>query len=453
MRRTLFGIAVCVLLATGCVGERQVHEQRELGSISGTVEIAKPADAPIYLGINTDLDEMWSGAVDAFTVMPEAGPYRFKNVPAGNYWMAAFVDLNRDTRPDLLAEPYFVSTSPITVSPDTTSRYDVKGFFNERDPHFKTAERVDEYRILHDRAQAAVEAADRMRLAKGGAVLRDVMPTLGVMLREAETKWAVAGNPADWEHITALLTPLEALATAAMEGRDLTVTLRGCMLRGYISEVDASLQPYALYVPVEYDGTRPFPLVIALHPAGVDHWSGLRLVTGHSNLVVGPEKANRQFFPRDLPPDFIIACPNGHGFEGPGYRGPAEYDVLRVIEEVRKHYHIKTDSVFLTGASKGGQGTWEIGLKHPHLFSAIAPVCGATGLARQFAEGALHVKVYAYHGVKDRITSVNESRAMAAAVYQLGVPVNYVYTENSEWNHFGSWRVYDNGAIFDVFRG
>ncbi len=453
MRRTLVGVAVCAFLVASCVGDRHIHERQTSGTISCAVEVSKPDDALIYLGINTSLDEMWSGKCYAFTVMQQAGPYSFKDIPIGDYWVAAFVDLNNDGRPDILVEPFFASKSPIAVSPNKVTRYSVKGFFNERDLNFKSAERIRDYRALHDRAKAAVEAADHKRRTEGGHALEGVMPTLWAMLQEAEATWAVAGNQAEWEHVTALLKPLEMLAEGAMQDRDLTTELRGCFLRGYISELDGSLQPYALYVPEQYDGSRPFPLVVALHPAGGDHWNGLRLVTGYSNMIVSPEEANRHFFPKKLPPDFIIACPNGHGFEGPGYRGPGEYDVLRVIEEVRSRYSIKPDAVFLTGASKGGQGTWEIGLKHPELFSAIAPVCGATGLARQLAEGALRVRVHAYHGVQDRITSVNESRAMAVAVYQLGAPVQYSYTERSDWGHFSCWRVYENGAIFEVFRG
>ena len=34
------------------------------------------------------------------------------------------------------------------------------------------------------------------------------------------------------------------------------------------------------------------------------------------------------------------------------------------------------------GLSMGGGGTWTIGLSHPELFSALAPVCGVTDVRK-----------------------------------------------------------------------
>jgi poly(3-hydroxybutyrate) depolymerase len=376
-----------------------------------------------------------------------------EDVPPGTYCLSAFIDVNGDERPDVLLEPYYIHGTDISVSPGQKIRnIVVEGFFNERDPSFKTAERTKEYCAFRDSAKAAVENAYQKLSVENDALLFELMPTLRAKVFEAEETWAIAGNEADWEHIKALLEPLPELASAAAEGIDRTSSLRGCLLRAYLSELDGTIQRYAMHVPEEYDGSRPFPLVIALHSSGGDHWSGLKLVTGYSNILRRADEANRHFFPKKLPSDFIVVSPNGYGFEGPGYRGPAEYDVMKVLEEVESHYKIDKNRIYLTGASKGGQGTWEIGLKHPELFAAIAPVCGATGGVRLMASQIGRVRIFVFHGAKDRITSVNESRIMIAAARRLGNAPQYRYFEYPEWGHFATFRVYENGAIFDLFR-
>ena len=40
---------------------------------------------------------------------------------------------------------------------------------------------------------------------------------------------------------------------------------------GFTSPFDGSIQPYRLYLPSAYDGSRPMPLLVALHGSAGDH--------------------------------------------------------------------------------------------------------------------------------------------------------------------------------------
>ncbi|MBI4832723.1 MAG: prolyl oligopeptidase family serine peptidase [Candidatus Lindowbacteria bacterium] len=425
-----------LLLLICCCKRDDNQANGKPGVVTGEVRVKKVADSVIYLGLGTSLDELSFGKCVRLKALKRAGTFRIDDVPPGTYCLSAFVDINGDAKPDVMREPYYIRPTAVSVEAgQKVKNVIVEGFFNERDPAFKTAERTEQYRAWRDKANTAVETVHQKLTKEETNSLAESMPTLRAMLFEAEETWAVAGNEADWEHVRALLEPLPDLAVGATKGTDVTSSLRGCFLRGYLSDLDGSIQRYAMYVPKDYDGSRPLPLVIALHPSGVNHW-----------------EANRHFFPEKLPSDFIIAAPNGYGFEGPGYRGPAEYDVMKVLQEVQRQYKIDENRIYLTGASKGGQGTWEIGLKHPELFAAIAPVCGATGGVRLLAGEMGRVPMFIFHGVEDKITSVNESRTMIAAANRLGIPVNYRYFEYPHLGHFASWRVYENGAIFNLFR-
>jgi predicted esterase len=440
------------LLALGC--GREAGEPNGVppkGNIFGEVRVKKPPEALIFVAIGSSIEELARGRFAKLVVMRDPGPFVFDAVEAGTYRLGAYVDINANRLPDFPFEPYFVLESALSVAPGKNIKdVEVEGFFNERDPLFKTIERILEYQELRDTAWTSVERAYQELKAGGSNLLLEVIPSLRAMVFEAERTWIAAGNASDWEHIRALLGPIPELSAGALAGDNLLGSTRGCFLRAYLSELDESIQPYAVSVPEAYDDSRPFPLVIALHGAGGDHWDGMKMVTGCSDLLIGAEESNSHFFPCALPPDFIVACPSGHGYVGPGYRGPGEYDVLRVHKEMRSHYNIDTNRVYLTGASKGGRGVWEIGLKYSELFAAIAPVCGGTDLARTLARRAGGLGVFVFHGSNDAIISVHESRTMVDLLRQLDIPVEY--TEYEEMGHDASWLIYRDGAIFDLFR-
>ncbi|NQU08410.1 MAG: hypothetical protein HQ583_07595, partial [Candidatus Abyssubacteria bacterium] len=444
----LVGLPLC-----GCAREApEARKRAGKGSISGTVNVKKPARAFVVVALARNYDELISGRVLKFKALRKSGPFRFRGLKAGTYRLGAFVDINGNTLPDLSVEPYFILDRELSVSPgEHVENVFVEGFFNERRASFKTPARVKQYGRLMGAAGDAVERAYEKLKAEESDLLFEVMPSLRAMVFEAGMVWVIAGNESDWEHIKGLLEPAAKLAEGAIRGEDLMGSLRGCFLQGYVSEIDGSIQRYAAYVPEAYDGSRPFPLIIALHGAGGDHWAGMKMVAGSSPLAIGAEEWNRWFFPRALPPDFIIACPNGHGYRGPAYRKKGEYDVLKVLKEMFSRYNIDESRVYLTGASKGGGGAWEIGLEYAEMFAAIAPVCGATGLARTMVQNARGLDIFVFHGSKDTLIPAGESRMMVGLLSHAGVPVKYF--ENEDWGHEAASLVYKDGAIFDLFRG
>jgi predicted esterase len=447
-----YSCLLVLFLLLGCGRDApQADGRAGPGTISGEVKVEKPETALIYIAIGKSLDRLTTGRVDKLLVMAQAGSFHFDDVQAGTYRLGAFVDLNGNRIPETTLEPYVVLESELSVSPgEHINNVRLEGFFNKRDPSFKTESRVREYETMVSTAAPAVEYLYRKMEAEGDVTGFDVIPTLRAMLYEGEMTWQVAGNRADWEHIRALLEPIPDLAATALNGENPLYSLRGFFLRAYLSEVDRTIRSYAVYIPQAYDGSSSLPLVIALHGAGGNHWTGMKMVAGCSDFLIGPKKANRHFFPRKMPNDFIIACPGGHGYGGPGYRGPAEYDVLRVIREMCRDYNIDPERIYLTGASKGGSGTWELGLTHPHLFAAIAPVCGGTGLARTIAQNAVGLDIFVFHGLRDEIIPVNESRLMVELLKRKRIP--FKYFENPEWGHDASYLAYRDGAIFELFR-
>jgi dienelactone hydrolase len=173
---------------------------------------------------------------------------------------------------------------------------------------------------------------------------------------------------------------------------------------------------------------------------------------------------NEVTFP-DVPA--LVVAPYGRG-ERMAYDGLGQEDVLRVIADVRRAYKIDPDRIALTGLSMGGGGTWQLGLAHPELFSALAPVCGVTDVRKwlkpgapgtdvkalealsppAFAENAAKLKIFIFHGDADPVVPVEDSRRMVARFKALGwLGKTVTYTEYPGVDHRAWVPAYEGARL------
>jgi acetyl esterase/lipase len=193
-------------------------------------------------------------------------------------------------------------------------------------------------------------------------------------------------------------------------GRDPFAGKHGDFRKAYRSAVDNTLQPYRLLVPASYNGTRPAPLLVALHGMGGDENS--MFDSYRETLKREAERAG-----------FITVCPKGRDTASM-YRGPAEQDVMDVIAEVRRDYRIDPHRIFLMGHSMGGYGTWSIAMAHPDVFAALGPIAGGGNPAGMAT--IRNVPQYVVHGDNDKTVPVTQSRMMVEAGKKAGAKIVYV---------------------------
>ena len=215
-------------------------------------------------------------------------------------------------------------------------------------------------------------------------------------------------------------------------GRDPFANRRGAFLRSHYADVDSSAQPYSLYVPEDYNPRRPMPLVVSLHGHG---W--YEPFQGH---------------PAPAMSGAIVLSPHGRGSTDYMYLG--ERDVLSAIGNVRAHYAIDPNRIYVRGSSMGGTGCWTLAVHYPDLFAAIAPICGNANhrvwRARwgwnpevdgpmldlcefledtvspvTLAENLLHVPSFCVHGDLDDVVPVEHSRSMTERLRSASCPVRY----------------------------
>ncbi len=154
---------------------------------------------------------------------------------------------------------------------------------------------------------------------------------------------------------------------ALAAGRPIWPGRKGKLVRGYVSAVDGSVQPFGLVIPAGYDSQKPMRLDVVLH--------GSSKPVGLSELRFA-NRFDEGDGPAKLAPDanFIELHPLGRVENC--YRWAGETDVFEAIEAVCRQYEIDRNRIVLRGMSMGASGTWHLGLKHPDRFVALGPYCG-----------------------------------------------------------------------------
>lgn len=180
--------------------------------------------------------------------------------------------------------------------------------------------------------------------------------------------------------------------------------------------------PYRLFVPANYDASRNYPLILALHGAGErgdDNMAQLRM---HGMATVWADSSVQA-----KNPCFIVApqCPYGRQWVNTDWtRGSYSIDKVPIsaelatvndlVDSLSREFPINTDRIYLTGLSMGGYGTWDLLVRFPNRFAAAIPMSGAADTSR--AASIRHLPIWNFHGGSDRVVPVSGSRDIIAAL-------------------------------------
>ena len=151
-----------------------------------------------------------------------------------------------------------------------------------------------------------------------------------------------------------------------VRGQHPWTTQPGKSVRGYVSKIDGSVQPYAVVLPAGFDAASKAPtrLDIDLHGRGTTE---LRFLQANE-----PSPGSAGAKAPDQP--FLTLLPFGRGNNG--WRWAGEADVFEALAEVRKQYPIDENRTILRGFSMGGHGAWHIGVHYPGQWAAVSPGAG-----------------------------------------------------------------------------
>lgn len=209
-----------------------------------------------------------------------------------------------------------------------------------------------------------------------------------------------------------------------------TIAKGEVMVRAYhMAEAKRDID-YALYVPTNYDQTKPAPLVVMLHGLG----SNPKQAIGYRGIVDEAEERG-----------YVVVAPYGfnergwYGSRGKGKRGAyfgndsdpdnlgelSEKDVFNVLEIVERELRIDAKRRFLMGHSMGGAGTVYLGATRKNTWAGLAPLAPAFGGSMELLRQLGTTPVYVVMGDKDRMVPVTTVRSWVKEMERLEVPVKY----------------------------
>jgi predicted peptidase len=207
---------------------------------------------------------------------------------------------------------------------------------------------------------------------------------------------------------------------------------------GFLTRVhhdpDGKEAKYVLFVPHDYTGEKPYPLILFLHGLGESGTDGKKQVEVGLGTAIRREAKTFPFitiFPQSQKRSWRAGSPDAER-------------ALRILAEVDKQYRVDPKRTYLTGLSMGGYGTWSLALADPQRWAAIVPICGG-GDPKQAAK-IKDIPCWCFHGGADPTVNVERSRSMIQALKAAGGDPKY--TEFAGVKH-NSWdKAYATPDLF-----
>jgi len=267
------------------------------------------------------------------------------------------------------------------------------------------------------------EAASRLaRLAP--SVSPGTKATIELLVTEAETalralpRYEAAGR----ERLA--LEEAAAFLRRAESGEDPLAGRTGAFRRAFRSRRDGTLQPYALRVPKGGEAGAKRPLLLWLHGSGSDERA----------LFSAPDYSGGAT---------VDVAPRGRGASHAWARAEALADVDEALDDALAATGADPARVVLAGFSMGGYGVYRKFLDAPERFRALAVFSGHPDLANRWTGTRDHpnlldpavaarfrgIRLFVFHGAKDRNTPFELTEQAVAALRAAGAEVELAVEE------------------------
>jgi dienelactone hydrolase len=233
----------------------------------------------------------------------------------------------------------------------------------------------------------AVSAEDRKELEAGLQRLSQSIEKLegkpllpDVLIFREAVRYALTYNeffkPEEITRGKELLRQGQSRADELNSGTASWTTATGLIVRGYVSKIDHSVQPFGLVVPATYSPALP-------NRWRLDTWfHGRGENLSEVNFLWDREHNPGEFTP---PNTFVVHL---YGRYCNANKLAGEVDLFETLDAIKKSYPIDENRIVLRGFSMGGAATWHFAAHYAGLWAAAAPGAG-------FSETPDFLKVWA----------------------------------------------------------
>ncbi len=220
-----------------------------------------------------------------------------------------------------------------------------------------------------------VPDADRKELEAGVAKLSEAIKALGknallsdVQVFRDAVRVALTHNeffdPPDIGKAKTLIAEGLKRAAELQRGEASWQKSPGLVVRGYVSKIDGSVQPYGLVVPASFDPRLP-------RKWRLDFWfHGRNEKLSEVNFLSERMTRPGEFAPADT----IVLHLYGRYCNANKFAG--EIDLFEALDDVKRHYNIDENRILVRGFSMGGAAAWQFAAHYAGLWAAAAPGAG-----------------------------------------------------------------------------
>jgi predicted peptidase len=172
---------------------------------------------------------------------------------------------------------------------------------------------------------------------------------------------------------------------------------------------DVGAVKYTIDIPSSHDGTKPVPLVLALHygfdgPKPTPH-TGAGMIDAFRDGLSAL--------------DAVVIAPDSLG--GRWTEANNEKAAMWLVKSAMKTYTIDPKRVVVTGFSLGGEGAWFLGSRHQDVFTGAIPVAAPVA----GGDAQWNIPVYVIHSSQDEVVSYSAAKRQADSLKGKGARVEF----------------------------
>lgn len=196
--------------------------------------------------------------------------------------------------------------------------------------------------------------------------------------------------------------------------------------------------PFALYASKDLDGSKKYPLLLALHGKSNNDENG-RQVGGWIKSFARAENYEKR-------PCIIAAplCYQPYGGTGGGWNDKPGDEAIELVEELIENLPIDENRIYVIGYSMGGFGTAHVMAKEPRLFTAGVPVAGYGQTSH--ANDLKRHPIWLFHAADDAVVGVDGARRFAEALER---NKDFKYTEWPDGGHGIIGKVFNDLTVHE----